>query len=74
MAKATPFLGAEGPFSILDEFRDVSFYLRGGTVIGPNTLLRFYVLHCVLVPLFVSILMVVHFWRVRKDGMITKPL
>jgi quinol-cytochrome oxidoreductase complex cytochrome b subunit len=74
MAKATPFFGAEGPFSILGESRDVSFYLRGGTTIGSNTLLRFYVLHCVLVPLFVSILMAVHFWRVRKDGMITKPL
>lgn len=74
MAKATPFFGAEGPFSILGESRDVSFYLRGGTTIGSNTLLRFYVLHCVFVPLFASILMAIHFWRVRKDGMITKPL
>ncbi len=74
MAKATPFLGAEGPFSILSESGDVSFYLRGGTTIGTNTLLRFYVLHCVLVPLFVSILMAIHFWRVRKDGGIAEPL
>lgn len=74
MAKATPFFGAEGPLSILDESRDVSFYLRGGTTIGSNTLLRFYVLHCILVPLFALILMAIHFWRVRKDGMITKPL
>jgi quinol-cytochrome oxidoreductase complex cytochrome b subunit len=74
MAKATPLLGAEGPFSILDESGDISFYLRGGTTIGGNTLLRFYVLHCVLVPLLISILMAVHFWRVRKDGGIAGPL
>lgn len=74
MAKATPFLGAEGPFSIVGEFGDVSFYLRGGTTIGANTLLRFYVLHCILVPLLAFILMAVHFWRVRKDGGVAGPL
>ncbi|MGR3309270.1 MAG: cytochrome b N-terminal domain-containing protein [Candidatus Brocadiales bacterium] len=74
MAKATPFIGADGPFSIINESGDVSFYLRGGTTIGSNTLLRFYVLHCILVPLFITILMAVHFWRVRKDGGIAKPL
>jgi quinol-cytochrome oxidoreductase complex cytochrome b subunit len=36
--------------------------------VGPNTLLRFYVLHCVLIPLIMVLLMGIHFYRVRKDG------
>ena len=42
--------------------------------IGPATLLRFYVLHCVAVPLIAGLLMAVHFWRVRKDGGISGPM
>ena len=44
------------------------YLLLGGTVVGDNALLRFYVLHVVGLPLFGFLLMVVHFWRVRKDG------
>ena len=46
----------------------------GGTFVGPNALLRFYVLHCVLIPVVVTILIAVHFWRIRKDGGISGPL
>ena len=53
MARATPFLGHEGPGAAL---------------------LRFYVLHCVGLPLVIGVLMAVHFWRVRKDGGISGPL
>ena len=52
----------------------VKFLLLGGHVIGPMTLLRFYVLHCVGLPLAIAVLMAVHFWRVRKDGGISGPL
>ena len=45
----------------------------GGTRIGPATLLRFYVLHCIVVPLVAVGLMALHFWRVRKDGGISGP-
>ena len=34
----------------------------------PHTLLRFYILHCIFIPLVASILMAVHFWRIRRDG------
>lgn len=74
MAKATPVVGAEGPFSILPANADISFYLRGSEDISENTLLRFYVLHCIFLPIVASALMVVHFWRVRKDGGISMPL
>jgi quinol-cytochrome oxidoreductase complex cytochrome b subunit len=48
--------------------------LLGGNAIGENTLIRFYVLHCVVLPLAIVVLMGVHFWRVRKDGGLAKPL
>jgi quinol-cytochrome oxidoreductase complex cytochrome b subunit len=77
MASATPFLGAEGPFSNLLGVgikNDARFALLGGTSVGANTLLRFYVLHCVAVPFIAGIFMIVHFWRIRKDGFSAAPL
>jgi quinol-cytochrome oxidoreductase complex cytochrome b subunit len=47
----------------------VKFLLLGGHVIGPVTLLRFYVLHCVILPLAMLLLVSLHVWRVRKDGL-----
>jgi quinol-cytochrome oxidoreductase complex cytochrome b subunit len=69
-------LGHEGPFGPELGMRidnDVRFVLLGGTQVGPPTLLRFYVLHCIFLPLVASIFLVVHFWRVRKDGGISGP-
>jgi quinol-cytochrome oxidoreductase complex cytochrome b subunit len=47
----------------------VKFLLLGGHMIGPMTLLRFYVLHCVILPLAMAVLVSFHVWRVRKDGL-----
>jgi len=47
----------------------VKYLLLGGHVIGPMTLLRFYVLHCVMLPLAMLLLISLHVWRVRKDGL-----
>jgi quinol-cytochrome oxidoreductase complex cytochrome b subunit len=47
---------------------DARFYLLAGTFVGENALLRFYVLHCVGLPLIAALFMAVHFWRIRKDG------
>jgi quinol-cytochrome oxidoreductase complex cytochrome b subunit len=83
MARATPFLGHEGPGAALLAIGDVKlvhagsdarFALLGGTFVGEGALLRFYVLHCVGLPLAIAVLMAVHFWRVRKDGGISGPL
>ena len=46
----------------------------GGFEVGQNTLLRFYVLHIMLLPLVTAIFLAVHFWRIRKDGGISGPL
>jgi quinol-cytochrome oxidoreductase complex cytochrome b subunit len=83
MARATPVAGHEGPGAALVQIggvplihggSDARFLLLGGTVVGPGALLRFYVLHCIFIPLAASVLIAVHFWRVRKDGGISGPL
>ncbi len=52
---------------------DARYMLLGARSVGEETLNRFYVLHCVGLPILVAVLMGVHFWRVRKDG-ISGPL
>ena len=32
-----------------------------------------YIWHCVAIPIIASLFMIVHFWRVRKDGGISGP-
>lgn len=46
----------------------ISFLLLGGNIVGENALVRFYVLHCFILPVCAVLLMGIHFWRVRKDG------
>lgn len=83
MARATPFLGNEGPGAALLQVGDIGlvhsgddarFALLAGRFVGAGALLRFYVLHCLGIPLVAALLMAVHFWRVRKDGGISGPL
>ena len=68
MAGATPVIGHLGPFAVASENGDVRALLLGGRTVGAPTLLRFYVLHCVLVPVMAAFLMAIHFYRVRRDG------
>jgi quinol-cytochrome oxidoreductase complex cytochrome b subunit len=63
MALYAPLLGQES-----------SFFLLGGIQVGQETLLRFYVLHVIALPLLAAIFLVVHFWRIRKDGGISGPV
>jgi quinol-cytochrome oxidoreductase complex cytochrome b subunit len=77
MARATPLLGHEGPFGEqlgATAYNDIRFALLGGSLVGGNALLRAYIWHCIGLPLLAVVLMMVHFWRVRKDGGISGPL
>jgi quinol-cytochrome oxidoreductase complex cytochrome b subunit len=47
--------------------------LLGSDVVGEEALIRFYLLHVMLLPLVITALLAVHFWRVRKDGGLAKP-
>ena len=46
----------------------VRFLMLGGNTVNANALLRFYVLHCVVLPLAAAVFIAIHFWRIRKDG------
>jgi len=53
---------------------DIRYLLLGGNVIGPGAVLRFYVLHCVVLPGAALALVAVHFYRVRRDGLSAPPV
>jgi len=57
VAKSAPLVG--------DKMREL---LIGGTEIGQNTLIRFYILHCVALPILLVIVGAYHMWRIRRDG------
>ena len=70
MARATPLMGYEGPkakflsingVDLILLRSDARFLLLGGRFVGETTLLRFYVLHCVALPLAAALLIAVHF-------------
>jgi quinol-cytochrome oxidoreductase complex cytochrome b subunit len=42
--------------------------LLASNSVGQDALIRFYVLHIMVLPIFAGILLGVHFWRIRKDG------
>jgi len=83
MARAVPLLGSEGPaqqllsvggIDLITDASDSRFVLLGARSVGEETLVRFYVLHCVAIPLAAAFAMALHFWRIRKDGGISGPL
>jgi quinol-cytochrome oxidoreductase complex cytochrome b subunit len=49
------------------------FLLLGSEEIGEEALIRFYLLHVMLLPLALAMLLGVHFWRIRKDGGLARP-
>ncbi|MGE0101051.1 MAG: cytochrome b N-terminal domain-containing protein [Blastocatellales bacterium] len=52
---------------------DIKFLLLGDTNVGQEALLRFYVLHIAVLPLALTMLVMIHFWRIRKDGGLSRP-
>jgi quinol-cytochrome oxidoreductase complex cytochrome b subunit len=47
--------------------------LLGANHVGQEALIRFYLLHVMVLPLLTAILLAVHFWRIRKDGGLARP-
>jgi len=47
--------------------------LLGAEEVGAESLIRFYLMHVMILPLALGFLLAVHFWRVRKDGGLTRP-
>lgn len=63
-------IGSYAPF-IGGQVREI---LLGGHSVGEAALLRFYVLHVAVLPSIIILLTIVHFWRVRKDGGLSRPI
>ncbi len=53
--------------------KDIQFLLMGGTSVGQEALLRFYVLHVAVLPAVLTLMIAIHFWRIRKDGGLSRP-
>jgi quinol-cytochrome oxidoreductase complex cytochrome b subunit len=73
---------AQSPRELTDalgitEYFDPGGFMRllllGSDTVGPEALIRFYVLHIMILPLILGVLLAVHFWRVRKDGGLARP-
>ncbi|MFH1279231.1 MAG: cytochrome b N-terminal domain-containing protein [Candidatus Eisenbacteria bacterium] len=47
--------------------------LLGSNLVGPEALIRFYLLHVMVLPLALAAVLGVHFWRIRKDGGLGRP-
>jgi quinol-cytochrome oxidoreductase complex cytochrome b subunit len=47
--------------------------LLGSEEVGEEALIRFYLLHVMILPLALVALVSVHFWRIRKDGGLARP-
>ncbi len=48
--------------------------LLGSEDVGEEALIRFYLFHVMILPLAMVLLMAVHFWRIRRDGGLARPL
>ncbi|MGW8315637.1 MAG: cytochrome b N-terminal domain-containing protein [Bacteroidales bacterium] len=48
--------------------------LIGGETVGQPALSRFFALHVIFLPLTILVLMGFHFWRIRKDGGLSRPV
>ena len=47
--------------------------LLGADTVGAEALIRFHLLHVMVLPLGLFSLLGVHFWRIRKDGGLSRP-
>jgi len=61
----------------LTQFFDLGTFqkemLLGGSVPNEATIPRVYFLHIMLLPLIMAFFLGAHFWRIRKDGGLTRP-
>ncbi len=60
-----------GTFPIIGE--QLRLLMLGANEAGSEALIRFYTLHIAVLPVVMTILIAVHFWRIRKDGGLSSP-
>ncbi len=73
---------ASSPQEVTDALGITAYFDPGGFVkqlllgahhVGQEALIRFYVLHVMVLPLALTTVLAVHFWRIRKDGGLARP-
>lgn len=63
-----------GVTQVLDIGGFIKRLLLGDEFVGQPALSRFFMLHVVFLPVSMMVLMALHFWRIRKDGGISRPV
>jgi quinol-cytochrome oxidoreductase complex cytochrome b subunit len=62
-----------GITQVLDIGGFIKKLLIGDESVGQAALSRFFMLHVIFLPITLLVLTAVHFWRIRKDGGISRP-
>ncbi len=72
-ASPTQLTDALGITGVLDVGSVMKHLLLGSDEIGNEALVRFYVLHCLFLPLLLVVFIAIHMWRIRKSGGLSRP-
>jgi len=72
-ASAREFTDLLGISAVFDPGGFLKKLLIGGETVGQPALSRFFALHVIFLPLSMLVLMGIHFWRIRKDGGLSRP-
>lgn len=73
-ASARELTDLVGITNVFDPGGFLKTLLIGGETVGQPALSRFFALHVIFLPMTMLVLMGVHFWRIRKDGGLSRPL
>ena len=63
-----------GITNVIDPGGFLKKLLIGGETVGQPALSRFFTLHVIFLPVSMLILLGIHFWRIRKDGGLSRPV
>ncbi len=73
VASSTQLTDGLGITSLVDPGAAMKHLLLGADQIGDQALIRFYVLHCMLLPFLLAVFIGVHLWRIRKSDGLARP-
>jgi len=72
-ASPAQFTDALGLTNVFDMGTFIKHLLLGSDEIGNEALVRFYVMHCLLLPALMAMFIAIHIWRIRKSGGLSRP-
>ena len=64
---------AMGITKVIDIGGAQKLLMLGSKTVGESALLRFYWGHCIVLPIVMVMFLAAHFWRIRKDGGLSRP-